>query len=93
LLSCLAWPLSALKKRSLFNSIPGNLPKDIVPRHYSIEVRPDVSAMKTIGTETITLEVQRATNQIVLNAVGTKIKHASLKGVSGEEQILSVPKR
>ena len=94
MLPCIALLLSlaplGAEETFLFNSIPGNLPKDLVPRHYSIEVRPDVSAMKTIGTETITLEVQRATNQIVLNAVGTKIKHASLKDVSGEEQILSV---
>ena len=46
--------------------------------------------MKTIGTETITLVVRSATNQIVLNAVGTKIERASLKGVSGDEQILPV---
>jgi hypothetical protein len=73
-----------------FNSIPGNLPKDIVPRRYSIEVRPDVGAMKTAGTETITLEVRSATNQIVLKAGGTKIEHASLKDSSGQEQSLPV---
>src|ERR1700686_3543163 len=74
----------------LFDSTPGTLPKDIVPRHYAIEVRPDIGAMKTRGTETITLEVRRATNQIVLNAVGTSIERASLKGESGEEPLLQV---
>ena len=82
-------PLVA-EEKFVFDSTPGALPKDIVPRHYSIEVRPDVGAMKTKGSETIALEVRRATNQIVLNAVGTSIERASLKGQSGEEQLLQV---
>ena len=49
----------------VFNSTPGTLPKDIIPLHYSIEVRPDLGTMKTSGSETIALEVRRATNQIV----------------------------
>jgi aminopeptidase N len=73
----------------LFDSTPGTLPKDIVPRHYTIEVRPDVGAMKTRGTETITFEVRRETKQIVLNAIGTKIERTSLKSASGEEQLLT----
>jgi len=78
------------QEKFVFDSTPGTLPKDIIPRHYSIEVRPDIGAMKTRGSETITLEVRRATNQIVLNAVGTSIERASLKGESGEEQLLQV---
>src|SRR6202162_6061077 len=73
----------------LFDSTPGTLPKDIVPRHYAIEVRPDIGAMKTRGTETITVEVRRETKQIVLNAIGTKIERTSLKSASGEEQLLT----
>src|SRR6476659_9818500 len=72
-------PLVA-EDKFVFDSTPGALPKDIVPRRYSIEVRPDVGAMKTKGSETIALEVRHATNQIVLNAVGTSIERASLKG-------------
>ncbi|MEA2257687.1 MAG: hypothetical protein QOJ51_512, partial [Acidobacteriaceae bacterium] len=54
------------QEKFVFDSTPGTLPKDIIPRHYSIEVRPDIGAMKTRGSETITLQVRRATNQIVL---------------------------
>ena len=82
-------PLVA-EEKFVFDSTPGTLPKDIVPRRYSIEVRPDVGAMKTKGSETIALEVRHATNQIVLNAVGTSIERASLKGESGGEQLLQV---
>src|ERR1700751_459686 len=82
-------PLVAEEKFA-FDSTPGALPKDIVPRRYSIEVRPDVGAMKTKRSETISLEVKHATNQIVLNAVGTSIERASLKGESGGEQLLQV---
>jgi aminopeptidase N len=82
-------PLVA-EERFVFDSTPGTLPKDIVPLHYSLEVRPDVAAMKTKGSETIVLQVRRATNQIVLNAVGTVIERASLKDQSGGEQTLSI---
>ena len=82
-------PLVA-EEKFVFDSTPGALPKDIIPRRYSIEVRADVGAMKTKGSETIALEVRHATNQIVLNAVGTSIERASLKGESGGEQLLQV---
>ena len=80
----------AAEERFSFDGTPGTLPKDIVPLQYSIEVRPDVAAMKTKGFETISLEVRRATNQIVLNAVGTSIERASVRGESGSEQLLQV---
>jgi aminopeptidase N len=82
-------PLVA-EEKFVFDSTPGALPKDIIPLHYSIEVRPDIAAMKTRGSETIDLEVRRATKQIVLNAVGTSIERASLKGRTGGEQLLPV---
>jgi aminopeptidase N len=78
------------EEKFVLDSTPGTLPKDIIPLRYLIEVRPDVGAMKTRGSETIALEVRRATNQIVLNAVGTSIERASLKGESGREQLLQV---
>ena len=82
-------PLFAEEKFE-FDSTPGSLPKDVVPRSYSIELRPDIGAMKTKGSETIALEVRRATNQIVLNATGTSIERASLKESNGAEQVVRV---
>jgi aminopeptidase N len=78
------------EERFVFEATPGNLPKDILPRNYFLEVRPDVGAMKTKGTETVALEVRHATNRIVLNAVGTTIERASLKDKNGTEQLLQV---
>ena len=85
-------PLFA-EDKFVFDSTPGTLPKDIIPLHYSIEVRPDIGAMKTRGSETITLEVRRATNQIVLNAVGTSIERASLKGRERRRKTFAGPER
>jgi aminopeptidase N len=82
-------PLFA-EDKFVFDSTPGTLPKEIVPLHYSIEVRPDLHAMKTSGSETIALEVRRATNQIVLNAVGTSVERAFLKGASEDEKLLPI---
>jgi aminopeptidase N len=62
----------------------------VVPHSYSIELRPDIGAMKTHGSETIVLEIRRTTSQIVLNAVGTSIEHASLKDANSAEQPLRV---
>jgi aminopeptidase N len=82
-------PLVA-EEKFVFDSTPGILPKDIVPHSYSIEFRPDIATMKTKGSEAIALQVRRATKQIVLNAVGTSIEHASLKEESGTEQGLQI---
>src|ERR1700722_949937 len=82
-------PLVA-EEKFVFDSTPRILPKDIVPHSYSIEFRPDIATMKTKGSETIALQVRRATKQIVLNAVGTSIEHASLKDGNGTEQGLQI---
>jgi aminopeptidase N len=82
-------PLVA-EEKFVFDSTPGILPKDIVPRSYSIELRPDIATMKTKGSETIALQVRHATKEIVLNAVGTSIERASLKDGSGTERGLQI---
>src|SRR5437899_6338315 len=61
-----------------FESTPGKLPKDIVPRHYSLYLRPDLEKLVTTGKVEIEVEALRPTSQIVLNARDLEIASASI---------------
>src|ERR1051326_7248532 len=61
-----------------FESTPGKLPKEIVPRHYSLFLRPDLEKLVTNGKEQIEIEVLKPTRQIVLNALDLDISAASI---------------
>ncbi len=73
----MAWNVRADGRFSL-ESTPGKLPKNIVPRHYEIRLQPDLEAFTTQGTETIEIEVLKATDEIVLNALEMDVKRATL---------------
>lgn len=45
------------------------LPRDVVPVHYDIALRPDAAALKFAGKVEIDLEVRKPTRQITLNAL------------------------
>lgn len=59
---------------------PGRLPVGVVPVHYEISVQPDAAALTFQGRVTIDVEVQRATDTIVLNAADLAIASARLDG-------------
>jgi len=59
---------------------PGRLPVGVVPVHYEISVQPDAAALTFQGRVTIDIEVQRATDTIVLNAADLTIASARLDG-------------
>jgi aminopeptidase N len=52
------------------------LPKTVVPSHYKLFLDPDIGGQKFTGEETITVQVQQATNEIVLNSLGLDISLA-----------------
>ncbi|MEY9244867.1 hypothetical protein ABIF27_005522 [Bradyrhizobium elkanii] len=54
-----------------FDRTPGKLPKTVVPLHYAIELRPDITSLALPGVETVDIEVREATAQLTLNAVNT----------------------
>jgi len=56
----------------------GELPKNIVPTYYVVDVAPDPKTMKIVGKETVTVVVRKATNTIVLNALGTTFQSVTL---------------
>jgi aminopeptidase N len=49
------------------------LPKTVVPSHYTLSLDPDIQGQKFTGEETIAVQVQQATSEIVLNSLGLEI--------------------
>ena len=58
----------------------GQLPGDVVPTAYKIDVVPDAKAMTFTGSESVAVEVKKATRQVVLNAAELKIARATFDG-------------
>jgi aminopeptidase N len=58
--------------------LPGQLPKQVIPRHYAISLSPDAKAQTFEGTETIEIEVREPTRRLVLNALELDISRARL---------------
>ena len=54
------------------------LPDSVVPTHYDLALSPDAQALTFSGKVAITLDVRAATNDVVLNAVGLTLAHASI---------------
>jgi aminopeptidase N len=52
------------------------LPKTVIPSHYKLLLDPDIGQQKFTGEETITVQVQQATSEIVLNSLGLEISLA-----------------
>jgi puromycin-sensitive aminopeptidase len=55
------------------------LPRTVVPLHYELTLAPDLQAFSFEGTETVTIEVHQATNEIVCNAAELEIHRAVLR--------------
>jgi aminopeptidase N/puromycin-sensitive aminopeptidase len=52
------------------------LPTTVLPSHYKLFLDPDIGQQKFTGEETITVQVQQATSEIVLNSLGLEISLA-----------------
>jgi aminopeptidase N len=63
-----------------FDATPGKLPKNVVPVHYAIDVKPDMASLTLAGAEAIDIEVREPTTRIVLNAVNTAFDAVSIDG-------------
>ena len=61
-----------------FGSLPGNLPKTVVPTHYAIELEPDLDKMTIAGTQLVDIEVREPTALIVLNANNLTLNRAAI---------------
>ena len=85
LLLSLAATLRAEKPFS-FSDTPGQLPKTIAPRHYSLRIQADLEARTTIGTEEIDFEVLQPTREIILNALELDIASTELLRRTGDDK-------
>jgi aminopeptidase N len=78
-----------------FDSAPGRLPKDVVPRSYTISIQPDPDALILAGRESVVLDFRKATDTIVFNSLNEQLRDVRLDGqaassvVSDDEQQLT----
>ncbi|HEY4678199.1 MAG TPA: M1 family metallopeptidase, partial [Candidatus Angelobacter sp.] len=54
------------------------LPNTVVPSHYKLSLDPDIGQQMFSGEETITVQVQQSTSEIVLNSLGLEISVAEV---------------
>jgi aminopeptidase N len=63
-----------------FASTPGKLPKQVRPTDYAIWIKPDIKKLTFAGRETVKLNVEQRTPQLVLNAADLTVSDAQLDG-------------
>jgi len=74
-----ALPCSLLAEQPFsFASTPGQLPKSIVPRNYTLRIQPDLPQRTFRGTARITIEVLEPVTEVVLNALELEIDAVTL---------------
>jgi aminopeptidase N len=59
---------------------PGELPKDVVPHKYEIFINTDMKRLSFTGSESITIDIVKPTNKIVINDLGLIIGNVKLTG-------------
>jgi len=74
--------------RFSFATTPGALPKDVVPVHYALDLELDPARQDFGGTATISLQIRRAVDAIVLHADGLQAREIELVGTDGRRQAL-----
>src|SRR5438876_5042565 len=63
-----------------FASTPGKLPKQIRPTDYAIWIKPDLKKLTFAGRETVKLNVEQPTREIILNVLDLTISDAEFDG-------------
>jgi aminopeptidase N len=61
-----------------FATTPGKLPKNIRPTDYAIRIQPDLAKLTFSGSETVRLNVESPTRQIVFNALDVSVTEARI---------------
>ncbi len=63
---------------------PYRLPRHVRPIRYDLRLEPDLATLSFTGDETVTLEVEEPTAEVVLNAVDLAFGEATLTNARGE---------
>jgi aminopeptidase N len=78
LITCCLPAAVLAEKPFAFGDTPGQLPKTVAPRHYTLRIQPDLAARTTAGTATIAFDVLAPVTELVLNANELAIDSAAL---------------
>jgi len=83
-LACLLFLVLSLPARAelpfAFDTAPGRLPKDVVPKDYRIAIVPDAKALSIAGTESIALDFRKPSATIQFNSLNEKLGNVTLDG-------------
>ena len=63
-----------------FATTPGKLPRTVVPIRYTLDITPDLDKLTFSGSESVDIEVEQATERLVLNAIDMTIGAAAIEG-------------
>ncbi len=74
----LLFALLRAEKPFSFATTPGILPKDVIPRNYRVEIRPDFELRSFTGTARIEINATRDVEKIVLHALELNIHRIAL---------------
>ena len=66
-----------------FETTPGKLPKDVVPKGYDIQLKPNIEKLTLTGSETVILDIRKPVQTITLNVNTVTIGPAKLLGARG----------
>ena len=67
-----------------FETTPGKLPKDVVPKSYDIRLKPMIEQRTFTGSETVLVDVRKPVKTITLNANALTIPSAKLLTAEGK---------
>jgi aminopeptidase N len=76
-----------------FATTPGRLPKTVVPAHYAIDLKPDLTTLAVSGSEVVDIKVLVPTDRLVLNAVDMVLQSALLDGEAGQAAAIALQPR
>ena len=63
------------------------LPRDVLPRRYDLEMRPDLEGGSFSGSVSIHVEVRAGSSQILLNSVGLSVGRATITDSTGSRHL------